>query len=205
VIDDAKWKETFDVYVADKHQLGMQEFFEKNSPFAYQDITARMVETVRKGYWKADTATEKRLIEEYVDSVNRHGASGSEVTTGNPRLQKYVIEQGRRLGVPVPALDGFQKVMEQATGTNVDAAAEDAANFARRNDAQMAQNLSRIPAISRVANQIKGFVMERREQATASPTSTLTPVRSQLQVLMLGAPVLAALLAWRWHRRRHEE
>ena len=80
VIDDAKWKETFDVYVADKHQLGMQEFFEKNSPFAYQDITARMVETVRKGYWKADTATEKRLIEEYVDSVNRHGASGSEVT-----------------------------------------------------------------------------------------------------------------------------
>ena len=70
VIDDAKWKETFDVYVEDKHKLGMQEFFEKNSPFAYQDMTGRMVETVRKGYWKADAATQKKLLEEYVNSVD---------------------------------------------------------------------------------------------------------------------------------------
>jgi cobaltochelatase CobN len=201
VIDDAKWQETFDVYVQDKHRLGMQDFFEKSSPLAYQDMTGRMVETIRKGYWKADAATQKKLLEEYVASVNRHGASGSEVTTGNPRLQKYVLEEGRKAGIPVPTLDGFQKAMEKATGTQVESAAEDAANFAKRNDAQMAENLSKIPAISRVANQIKGYVMEQREQqrdhAASSPDT-----RSELQSLIVGVPVLAALVAWRWRRGR---
>ncbi len=65
-VTDGMWKETFDVYVEDKHKMGMAEFFDKSSPFAYQDITARMLETVRKGYWKADAATEKKLLEEYV-------------------------------------------------------------------------------------------------------------------------------------------
>ena len=87
-VDDAKWKETFDVYVEDKHNLGMKEFFEQKSPFAYQDITARMLETVRKGYWKADAATQKTLLEEYVASVNRHGVGCAEHTCGNPRLQQ---------------------------------------------------------------------------------------------------------------------
>jgi cobaltochelatase CobN len=53
-VNDLMWKEAFDVYVQDKHDMGMAEFFEKSSPFAYQDITARMLETVRKGYWKAE-------------------------------------------------------------------------------------------------------------------------------------------------------
>ena len=115
-VDDQMWKETFDVYVEDKHNLGMKEFFEQKSPFAYQDMTARMVETVRKGYWKADAATQKTLLEEYVDSVNRHGVGCAEHTCGNPRLQKYVMEQGLKAGIPVPALEGFKQAMEKATG-----------------------------------------------------------------------------------------
>ncbi len=38
-VDDKMWKDTFDVYVSDKYGLGMKEFFESKSPFAYQDIT----------------------------------------------------------------------------------------------------------------------------------------------------------------------
>jgi cobaltochelatase CobN len=202
VIDDAKWKEAFDVYVQDKYKLGMQSFFEKNSPFAYQDMTGRMVETVRKGYWKADAATQKKLLEEYVNSVNQHGVGCSEFTCGNPRLQKYVIDEGRRVGIPVPALEGFQKAMEQATGTQVDSAAEDAANFAKRNDARMAENLSKIPAMSRVANQLKGYVMEQREQSKAKSSPNSASLRSELQAVIVGVPVIALLLVWRWRRRR---
>jgi cobaltochelatase CobN len=202
VIDDAKWKETFDVYVQDKHKLGMQEFFEKNSPFAYQDMTGRMVETIRKGYWKADAATQKKLLEEYVDSVARHGASGSEVTTGNPRLQKYVLEEGRKAGIPVPVLDQFQKAIERATGQQVDAAAEDAANFAKQNDAQMAANLAKTPAISRAANTIKGFVMEQHDKSQPQNSDSGATVRTEVQALLIGAPVIALLIAWRWKRGR---
>jgi cobaltochelatase CobN len=75
----------FDVYVRDKHKLGMRAFFEKSSPFAYQDITARMEETIRKWYWKADGTTQKKLLEEYLESVNQdfHGSQSCRVPT-NP-------------------------------------------------------------------------------------------------------------------------
>ena len=202
VIDDAKWKEAFDVYVQDTRQLGMQEFFEKNSPFAYQDITGRMVETVRKGYWKADAATQKKLLEEYVNSVTRHGASGSEVTTGNPRLQKYVLDEGRKVGIPVPVLDAFRKTMEAATGRQVEAAAQETSNFAKQNDAAMAANLQKVPAMSRVANTIKGFVMEQRDNTSQPNPSEGQAVRSEIQALAVGLPVIALLVAWRWKRAR---
>jgi cobaltochelatase CobN len=202
VIDDAKWKETFDVYVQDKHQLGMQEFFEKNSPYAYQDITGRMAETIRKGYWKADAATQKKVLEEYVDSVVRHGASGSEVTTGNPRLQKYVLEEGRKVGIPVPVLDQFQKAIETATGQQVEAAAEDAANFASQNDARMAENLAKVPAMSRAANAIKGFVMEQHDKSQQQNSESGETLRTEVQALVVGIPVIALLVAWRWKRAR---
>jgi hypothetical protein len=52
-----------------------------------------------------------KLLEEYVASVNRHGVGCAENTCGNPRLQKYVLDEGRKAGIPVPALDGFRKAM----------------------------------------------------------------------------------------------
>lgn len=203
VIDDAKWKETFDVYVEDKHKLGMQQFFDANSPFAYQDMTARMTETIRKGYWKADDATKKKLIEEYVSSVNRHGVGCAENTCGNPRLQKYVLEEGRKMGVPVPALQGFQKAMETATGTQVQSAADELSSFAQQNDAKMAQNLSTVPAISRMARRITGYLMEERQQDTSDPNrSRPSTPNEQMLAVWTGAPVVALLIAWRWRRRR---
>ena len=165
-------------------------------------MTGRMVETIRKGYWKADAATQKKLLEEYVDSVARHGASGSETTTGNPRLQKYVLDEGRRVGIPVPVLEQFQKTMEDATGQQVNAAAEDEANFAKTNDAEMAENLSKVPAMSRVANTIKGYVMEQRDKSRPQNSSSGETVRTELQALLVGAPVIALLVAWRWKRAR---
>jgi cobaltochelatase CobN len=203
LIDDGMWKETFDVYVQDKHQLGMQEFFEKNSPYAYQDMTGRMTETIRKGYWKADEATKKKLLEEYVANVNKHGASGSEVTTGNARLQKYVLDEARKVGIPVPAVEAFRKTMEDATARQVESAADEQTNFAQRNDTQMAANLERIPAISRMANTIKGYVMEQRDQSREQASQqTAAAARGELQALAVGLPVLAMLIVWRWRRTR---
>ena len=202
VIDDAKWKEIFDVYVDDKHDLGMEEFFETNSPFAYQDMTARMVETIRKGYWEADSATQTKLLEEYVASVNRHGVGCAEHTCGNPQLQKYVMDEGRNAGIPVPVLDGFQRAMEEATGTDIASAAEDAENFVSQNDAQMARNIETVPAMSRLARQLEGYVMEQRQTSQQSPNDpTRGARRTELQVLLTGGPILLLLLLWRRYHR----
>jgi cobaltochelatase CobN len=203
-VDDAMWQETFGVYVEDKHKLGMKEFFEKSSPFAYQDITARMVETVRKGNWKADAATEKRLIQEYVASVNAHGVGCAEHTCGNPRLQKYVMDKGRALGIPVPALEGFQRAMEKATGEAVTEGAERLDSYVRENDAQIAARLSEVPAPSRLASRLEGFLMDEQKTAAQRMNDTRQePMTGEWQAALGSLPVLAVLLVWR-HRRRQQ-
>ncbi len=211
-VDAAMWKETFDTYVEDRKNLGMKEFFEKNSAFAYQDMAGRMVETVRKGYWDADPATKKKLLEEYIDSVNRHGTSGAEFTTGNARLSKYVMEQAKAAGVPVPAIDGFQRAMERAMGGTVAQNSSAAEAFVRRNEAAPApaspppvqvSQASPVPSPTGAATpgQVKGFVMEQtdRSRPTKAPILAATP---QWAAAAATLPVLACLLAWRWRRRR---
>jgi cobaltochelatase CobN len=208
VVDDAMWKETFDVYVDDKHKLGMKKFFEDKSPFAYQDITARMTETVRKGYWKADAATEKKLIEEYMESVNKHGVGCSEFTCGNPRLSKYMMEQAKAMGIPTPVIDGFQKAMEKAIGQQVSKAATQVENFVERNETQnnaaapnqVSQNSAPSPA---APSELQGYLMEVTEQNRPKPSqSSQLPTTGEWDALWVSLPVLALLCAWQWRRRR---
>jgi cobalamin biosynthesis Mg chelatase CobN len=161
-----------------------------------------MLETVRKGYWKADAATEKKLLEEYVASVNRHGVGCAEHTCGNPRLQQYVIERGIRAGIPVPDLDGFKREMEKATGEAIDPAAEREEAFSRQNDAQMAARLESIPAPSRGARELEGYVMEERDRSQQTRNEARrNAVASQYAAVWASLPVLGVLLVWRWKRR----
>jgi cobaltochelatase CobN len=207
LVDDKKWKATFDVYVQDKYRLRMKEFFEKNSPYAYQDITARMAETIRKGYWKADQATEKKLLEEYLESVNKHGVGCSEHTCGNPRFSKYVMERAKSLGIPTPVVDGFDQAMSKATRKDISKAAQAAEDFVRKNEHPAEQpNYSqqtltnRELAPARPAHQ--GYLMEVTEQNRSNkPLAQATP-KGEWDGLWVSLPVLALLGAWRWKYRR---
>jgi cobaltochelatase CobN len=218
-VDAGMWQETFAVYVDDKHKLGMKEFFEQQSPFAYQDMTARMVETIRKGYWRPDAATESKLISEYVASVNAHGPSGAEFTSGNPRLSRYVMEEGRKAGVPVPSLQAFQRAMERATGAQMAAAAQAAEAFATQNDARSAARLAEVPAptppqttplpqptaqeLAAASQQVKGFLMEEqeRQRATDNARPVIANIPDTWAALMAAVPLLALLILWRRRRR----
>lgn len=135
-IDDTMWQQTFETYVEDKQNLGMKAFFEEKSPFAFQDITARMIETIRKDRWNADQATRTRLLEEYIGSINEHGVSCTEVSCGNGRLLEYVMNEAARANVPAPALASARAALEQAMGKSIETAAEELRAFAQRNDAR---------------------------------------------------------------------
>ena len=191
VVDDAMWQESFEVYVEDKHDLELDQFFGEHSPFAYQDMTARMVETIRKGYWDADQATQDRLLQEYIESVNEYGVGCSEHTCANPRLLKYVLDKGADAGIPVPELEGFQQAMEQAIGRDIADAARAVEEFVRRNETMP-------PAYT---ENLEGFRMDETHQGQ-DVAATVSEPSGELEVLWVGLPVLGLLLAWRLRRRR---
>ncbi len=201
LVDDNMWKETFDVYVQDKHKLGMKDFFEKNSPFAYQDITARMEETIRKGYWKADQATEKKLLEEYLDSVNKHGVGCAEHTCGNPRLSKYVMERAKAVEIPTPQIEGFREAMEKAIRQNISKAAQAAEEFVRKNEHPTdatTKEVSQAPA----PPVHEGYVMDVTEQNRPSKPLPNIAGKGEWDALWMSLPLLGFLFAWRWKDKK---
>lgn len=208
-VDDAMWQETFAVYVEDKHGLDLKAFFDAESPFAYQDMTARMIETVRKEYWNADQATLTRLLGEYIDSVNTHGVGCSEHTCGNPRLLEYVVEQALEAGIPVPEVESFRSAVEEAIGARIEALAAAMAEFVRRNEALIAArevpDAEAVPEETLDSAELQGFLLQNvnQRQAAQQPVPEPAAIGADQRELLLAAFVLLALLAlWRW-RHRH--
>jgi cobaltochelatase CobN len=204
LIDAGMWQETFDVYVKDKRHLGMKAFFEKASPFAYQDMTGRMAETMRKGYWQADDATKKTVLTEFISSVAKHGSSGAEFTAGNPRLLKYALAEGKAAGVPVPALDAFQKAIERSLGASVSETAATMEEAVSKNEsAPAAAAAPGATSVGGAPRPLKGFVMEQQQREEAARASSRgLAVSSAWLTAAVAVPLVALLVAWR-RRHRH--
>ena len=65
VVRDDQWQEFFEVYVEDKLNLGVKEWFEQSNADNLAQVMERMLEAVRLGYWQADAKTVMKLKEEY--------------------------------------------------------------------------------------------------------------------------------------------
>ena len=90
LITDHMWNEMYEVYIQDKYDLGMKEFFNENNPWARQSMLARMLEAVRKDYWDASDEVIQALTAEYAESVAENGVTCCHHTCGNPTLDDYV-------------------------------------------------------------------------------------------------------------------
>jgi cobaltochelatase CobN len=90
VIDNEMWDELYDVYVKDSHNLGVQGFFKQENPAAMQEITAVMLETARKGMWKASEQQLADVAKLHTDLVNEFGATGSGFSGSNAKLQDFI-------------------------------------------------------------------------------------------------------------------
>lgn len=106
-LDSTMWEQTFDVYVGGKYSLGVKDFIGDNNPWAYQSITARMLEVVRKGYWDASEEVRKSLAMEYAMNVITKGVACCDRTCNNPQLNQMVMNL-----IFLPGLMSPELVME---------------------------------------------------------------------------------------------
>lgn len=97
IVRDDQWQEFVDVYVRDKHQLGLKGWFEKNNPHALAQTIEKMLEMARHGYWEADAKTVKELKDRYNDLARRF-----DVKSDNAAFEKFVAP-GFGLAAMLPA------------------------------------------------------------------------------------------------------
>lgn len=92
VIDNELWDEYYDVYVKDKFDLGTEAFFREKSPAVLQEVTAIMMESARKGMWKATPEQLSDIARLHTDLVKEFGSTGSGFAGGNAKLQDYIAQ-----------------------------------------------------------------------------------------------------------------
>jgi cobaltochelatase CobN len=195
-VDEAKWTQVYEVYVKDKYDQKMREFFDRNNPWAYQVLVSWMLETIRKKYWDADEQTVQALSREFVRSVAEFGVACNENTCANPYLTEMVKQTVSVPGVMDPkTVQKFESVLNEATGSTLKALTE-------KMD-QMKRNLSKkaepVPdeagkpeSAGGEFQKIKGFEMEeldKRVQPSIDPSYRFAMVVA-LTVLTLFALVL---------------
>ncbi len=97
VVRDDQWQEFMDVYVRDKHNLGLKNWFESRNPHALAQSIERMLEAARLGQWKADRKSVAELKQRWQALAQRH-----QVRTDNRAFMAYVAP-GFGLDAPRPA------------------------------------------------------------------------------------------------------
>jgi len=90
LVSEKTWNEVHDVYVNDKYEMGLEEFFDQNNPYAFQVISARMLETSRKDRWHPSEEVMRELVERFESSEMEYGVTCCHHTCGNLLLREYM-------------------------------------------------------------------------------------------------------------------
>lgn len=89
-IDPKLWDNLTEVYVDDIHNLSVEEYFRDKNPYALQEMTAVMLEVVRKGYWKPQAEVQKKIAELHANLVKDHEAGCSGFVCDNAKLLEFI-------------------------------------------------------------------------------------------------------------------
>lgn len=93
VIDKELWDDIYEVYVQDKFKLGVQDYFEKQNPAALEEMTAVMLETVRKGMWQASEQQIAGLVKLHTELIDKYRPSCSGFVCDNASLRDFIASK----------------------------------------------------------------------------------------------------------------
>ncbi len=113
-----QWQEMFEIYVEDKLELGVDEWFKEVQPAAIAQISERMLEAVRKDYWDASDETVKALVEKYMEIIKEQ-----DVYTPNEKFKKFLETKAVGFGIDVSALQQLNERQANPTQQQAEATA----------------------------------------------------------------------------------
>lgn len=130
LVRDDQWQEFHEIYVKDKLDLKLNEWFEKVNPGAQAQLIERMLEAARKDYWQASEQTREELVERYIDLVKRY-----DLFIDNQKLKDFVNQTAVGFGLnplveniasqsPAASLDQSSAKLEQVKGQQLEKVTE---------------------------------------------------------------------------------
>ncbi|MFW6259371.1 MAG: cobaltochelatase subunit CobN, partial [Tangfeifania sp.] len=114
-IDDYIWNSYHEIYVNDKLNLNVKERFKSENPYALQEMTSVMLETARKGYWKATEKQLNELAELHAELVSDHNAGCSGFVCNNAKLRRYIAGK-----LPADLSGQYEQAIDQARNVQID-------------------------------------------------------------------------------------
>ena len=115
-ITENTWNELNDVYIKDKYDLRLREFFDKNNPYALQSMISTMLEAREKGYWHPTREVLQNLVKVFAKSIAKHGIACSYGTCAEPSLHKDVSKLLSAMPDVKPELiKNYQENVDKAT------------------------------------------------------------------------------------------
>jgi len=185
LVSETMWNEVYDVYVNDKYDLGLQEFFDENNPYAQQVMTARMLEASRKEYWHPTEEMKQELAERFEESETNYGVTCCHHTCGNFLLREYME------GV----LTGSEPEKASSSSTskgggssrhpyNQDQAASGTSNKTSSSGVGVTSAGKPVESES-IQGEVSGFVMENALEKSRMPSISGAPLMGIILVLFI--------------------
>lgn len=110
------WQDFTEIYLEDRYELGLKEFFEQHNPHALQNIASRILEIDRKGLQELSEQTLVAAANAYVESVAKHGPACNSHMCSNPELARFAESLAAASGQIAQAdLDQFRNEL-RSTG-----------------------------------------------------------------------------------------
>ena len=89
-LDENVYHDLYRMYVADEEHLGVKEYLLQKNPAAFQSMTAVMLESARKGYWKPSEEQLNTTVQLHADITKEGGAACTDFVCNNQPLQHFV-------------------------------------------------------------------------------------------------------------------
>ena len=200
-VDEAKWRETYAVYVEDKYDLDVKAFFNRANPWAYQSITARMLESIRKEYWQADEATKRKLAAEYAVNVVEQGVACCDHTCNNPFLNTMVVNIISIPGVLSPEIverfkltiqKALQRTLEQQAADMLQTKQKLKEGFDKKEPPDRA-NEQKDKASGKAQSEVEGYEMEEMDSDDAPAELPSSGTQWYVMLFVLALLVLVAI------------
>ncbi len=143
VIDDELWNDIYDVYVEDKFNLDIKNYFESKNPTAIQEITAIMLETNRKGMWKASKEQIKKIIDLHTEMISKYKPACTGFVCDNAKLSEFIAQNIGDKQTANEYKQEISKVREAQVS----------------NDKEIVMKKEQINSVDRQKNEINSFVI----------------------------------------------